>query len=294
MISCTRTRKRAMALSALATLAGCSQQSMQTRPGLPANSLYVAMGSSFASGPGVTVSADIPANRCARSQDNYAHQLARKRGLTLIDVTCSGAKTSHILGPWNELPPQIEAVKPETRLVTITIGGNDVGYVGGVLAGSCAAAGGPPAGSPFKSCPPIPTATDQDWDTLAKSMRQIVQDVRTRAPQARIIFVEYVRMLPEKGSCPQADPGAEATRRAKAAGQALSRVTREAARLEKVEVLPVDTLSKGRDACSPFPWITGYPRAGEASFVPYHPNLEGMTAIAQLLDLMLGGSKTRR
>jgi hypothetical protein len=59
---------------------------------------YVAMGSSFAAGPGVTAPADTPANRCARSADNYAHQLARKLNLQLVDVSCSGAKTDNLLG----------------------------------------------------------------------------------------------------------------------------------------------------------------------------------------------------
>jgi hypothetical protein len=68
------------------------------------------MGSSFAAGPGITTGADATPSRCSRSRDNYANQLARKRGLDLVDVSCSGATTAHVLGSWNELAPQIDSV----------------------------------------------------------------------------------------------------------------------------------------------------------------------------------------
>ena len=55
----------------------------------------------------------------------------------MVDVSCSGATTAHILKRWGGLPPQIDAVTPAARLVTVTIGGNDVGYVGGLMAASC-------------------------------------------------------------------------------------------------------------------------------------------------------------
>ncbi|HMC94522.1 MAG TPA: GDSL-type esterase/lipase family protein, partial [Polyangia bacterium] len=96
---------------------------------------YVAMGSSYAAGPGITRPADDPPDRCGRSADNYAHQLARRRGLDLADVSCGGAVTASILAPWNGHPAQIDAVTPATSLVTVTIGGNDVGLIAGLGAG---------------------------------------------------------------------------------------------------------------------------------------------------------------
>lgn len=50
-------------------------------------------------------------------------------GLNLVDVSCGGATTAHILGAWSELAPQIDAVTSDTKLVTVTIGGNDLNYV---------------------------------------------------------------------------------------------------------------------------------------------------------------------
>jgi phospholipase/carboxylesterase len=39
--------------------------------------------------------------------------------LDLTDASCSGATTQHLLAPWNELPAQLDALRPDTRLVTV-------------------------------------------------------------------------------------------------------------------------------------------------------------------------------
>jgi lysophospholipase L1-like esterase len=97
---------------------------------IPGGSRYVAMGSSFAAGPGLPSRAPGSPRRAGRSTGNYAHLIARALGLDLHDVTFSGATTSDILGPSAAgRAAQLDAVTPETSLVTITAGGNDVGFV---------------------------------------------------------------------------------------------------------------------------------------------------------------------
>ncbi|MGI8451271.1 MAG: GDSL-type esterase/lipase family protein, partial [Streptosporangiaceae bacterium] len=97
---------------------------------IPAGSRYVAMGSSFAAGPGIPVRAPGSPRRAGRSASNYAHVVARALGLDLHDVTYSGATTSDILRPSAAgRAAQLDAVTPATRLVTLTAGGNDVGYL---------------------------------------------------------------------------------------------------------------------------------------------------------------------
>ena len=99
-------------------------------PPIPAGSRYVAMGSSFAAGPGLTPRAPGSPRRAGRSAGNYAHLVARALGLDLHDVTYSGATTSDILtSSAAGQPAQLDAVTPDTRLVTITAGGNDVGFL---------------------------------------------------------------------------------------------------------------------------------------------------------------------
>ena len=95
----------------------------------------VALGSSFAAGPGIEPVADRPAKRSAQ---NYAHLVAQSLGADLVDATVSGATTATILHSSQRVgrlkfAPQINAVHAGADLVTITAGGNDLGYIGGVL-----------------------------------------------------------------------------------------------------------------------------------------------------------------
>lgn len=263
-----------------------------------AGARYVAMGSSFASGAGIApFEAGAPA-RCQRSTENYAHQLARVRKLTLVDVTCGGATTAHILGPWGELPPQIDALTPDTALVTLTIGGNDVGYIGGLVVSSCPRPAAP--GAPLQPvCKMIaaagsgsvklPTASEEGWRKVEASLTAIVREIRRRAPRARIVLVDYLTVLPRDATCAQAPVPPDAAKAARAIAARLAQVTADVARRNGAELLPAAALSvSAHNACAAVPWMAGFiAPAGNGAFAPYHPNLAGMTAIARALDRML-------
>ncbi|WP_267347013.1 SGNH/GDSL hydrolase family protein [Sphingomonas sp. GM_Shp_2] len=249
---------------------------------------YVAIGSSFAAGPGVASSADTPANRCARSNDNYPHLLARRLRLQLTDVSCSGATTAHVVGPWNELPPQLDALTSDTGLVTITIGGNDVGYIGTLGAASCRSFAVPPPGAPGGKCPEPPRVSEADWTKLDGSLRQIIAEVRRRAPKARLVFVDYLSVLPAVGRCAATPMSAEQAGAGRAIATRLAAITRRAAAKGGAEVLRASDVSQNHDACSAQPWVSGFPLPGSAFFVPYHPNAQGMAAIADRLTERIG------
>ncbi|MEQ8407950.1 MAG: SGNH/GDSL hydrolase family protein [Gammaproteobacteria bacterium] len=148
---------------------------------------HVALGSSFAAGPGV----DLQLGNCGRSTNNYANLTARALGLTLVDVSCNGATTDNILDtPQNGAAPQIEAVTTNTALVTVTIGGNDINYTSSTFA--CAG-----------------TATDEqctanlDQDAISEAVEQLpgkltatINAIKERAPQASIVVVTYPRVFP--------------------------------------------------------------------------------------------------
>jgi len=102
---------------------------------------YVAMGDSFSSGegnPAFEVGTDEDGgNKCHRSSQAYPRLLQNDSSLNLGAtnfVACSGATTSDVLyggvgsGNWSE-GPQIDALSEDTQAVTITIGGNDVGFI---------------------------------------------------------------------------------------------------------------------------------------------------------------------
>src|SRR3546814_10104713 len=85
--------------------------------------------------------------------------------MVLVDRSCSGATTSHVLGPWGDIPPQIESVNADTRLVTVTIGGNDLNYVGNLFSATCAfnakALAAP--GAKLRPCAPLRVPAEADY-----------------------------------------------------------------------------------------------------------------------------------
>ena len=95
---------------------------------------YVAMGDSFSSGEGnppFEAGTDTGSNTCHRSTQAYPRLLQNDPGLNLgpvAFVACSGATTANVLGGQNGEPAQINALSSDTKVVTITIGGNDVGF----------------------------------------------------------------------------------------------------------------------------------------------------------------------
>lgn len=81
---------------------------------------YVALGDSFSAGTGTRASTDD----CYRSPYGFPALIARAQGLTLDYQACSGATAADVLAD------QVAALGPETSLVTMTIGGNDVDFAG--------------------------------------------------------------------------------------------------------------------------------------------------------------------
>src|SRR5438309_8894878 len=92
---------------------------------------YVALGDSYAAGPFIPV--QQPLYGCLKSDHNYAHLAAPSIGMTLRDATCSGADTGDMTsaqGVWPDgpNPPQFDSLDIDTKVVSITIGGNDIGF----------------------------------------------------------------------------------------------------------------------------------------------------------------------
>lgn len=263
---------RALAFGFAALLSACSQT-----PASGTGGSYVALGSSFAAGTGMGGIKPGTPERCQRSPLNYATLLARHSHLTLIDASCGGAMTAHVLGPWDELAAQVASITPDTRLVTITIGGNDVGYIRNLIADSCESAA--------PSCPSRLDPTKGDWTAMERGLRQIVTAVRTQAPQARVVFVDYITLLPATGNCAALKLSGEELRQSRIVANRLAATTAYVAHELDAELLPASALSKDHTACDPVPWSAGAP--GTAPGAPWHPNAAGHAAIAAALEQLL-------
>ncbi|MGV3511686.1 MAG: SGNH/GDSL hydrolase family protein [Novosphingobium sp.] len=259
----------AIALAACPVLAKPAQ--------LPEGARYVAMGSSFAAGPGVGPNTPETPSRCGRGVLNYPNLLAEKLKLSLVDATCSGATTEHVLGPWNEVPAQIESVTADARLVTITIGGNDVNFVGNIFAAACEQ-----MAKPDPRCRTWRDIGEDVWQGDEERMRRIVREVRERAPQARIVFVDYITVLPPKGACAAVPISEMRMKQSRDAAKRLAKLTAKVAREEGAELLRFSSLSKKHAPCSAEPWSNGM-TAPQGDGIPVHPNRAGHAAAAQAL-----------
>ena len=257
--------------------------------------IYVALGSSFASGPGIEPIVDA---RCGRSGSNYAHLVAGRLGYDLIDVTCGGAAVDDLLTRPQSLmsggtvPPQIEAVVPDADLVTVTVGGNDIEYLLTLLRCSHQA---DPAGTPiearaFFGTPVDPGAVEAALAALPANLAGLIAAVRKRAPSARVVLVDYLTVVPEDGDTAGL-PLSDAHRRFCAdVARRLAAATAAAARTTGVDLVEASAASAGHHAGSAEPWVTGW-EFGDVlagGVVPYHPNAAGMRAVADLLVGRLG------
>ena len=107
------------------------------------------LGDSYSSGEGAggyLPGTDAPANRCHRSEYTYGKDLFANRKV----IACSGAVVENLYSPqWNgdknqaiAAPPQLEALREiagETRVVLLSMGGNDINFKG--IVQDCAGAG---------------------------------------------------------------------------------------------------------------------------------------------------------
>ncbi|MBW6530279.1 SGNH/GDSL hydrolase family protein [Sphingomonas sp. RRHST34] len=244
----------------------------------PPGSTYVALGSSYAAGARIGAPAPATPVRCGQTVNNYPRLVAARLHLDLVDASCGGATTEHLLRAWDELPAQLDHLTPATRLVTVTIGGNDVHLVGDLARAECTPArdGAPPRCGP----PPAPSAAE--WTRLERNLTEVAREVRRRAPRARLVFVDYLDMLPVR-PCASIPYDAARLARARATVRQLARVTAAVARRERATLLRAGALSRGHDSCSAEPYAVGRSDTGAS----WHPTAAGHAAVAAALVRLL-------
>ena len=273
-----------LATTCLLTLNACAQ--LDKTP-ISSGDHYVNLGSSFAAGSGIDPLRVDSVKRCGQSMASYASLLADDLQLRLEDRSCSGAMSSHVLGQWNELPPQIDAVTSDTKLVTITVGGNDLGYVTNLFAASCDESKGFIYQGRKIPCSKERPPTEEDYIQLTKNMDEIARQIAVRGPEASLIFVQYVTLIPDV-LCEAMGLSEEEATRLRHLAEKLSTITTAAAEENGASVLSIDTGSSTHTACDAEPWSIGaVKQANNAQGVPWHPNKRGHEVIAEKLRRML-------
>ncbi len=279
-------RRVGAALVALALIATACSDDDAAPDADPEAIVYAALGDSFSSGEGAEPY-DAGTGSC------YVGALAWPRRLyadvsDMVSVdhrACAGARTEHLTGPWDsrELPAQIPAEPdPEVTLVTLTIGGNDVGF--GNIVGSCVIA----------RCPtPDDAGLTERLATLVEQLTgSVYPALRVAYPEARIVHVGYPRLTPSAGEEVAGCGWLDGEDQARAAGilAALDDSIRGAADQSEhdVEYVDVTEALAGHELCSATPWLNEVGLgAGHA-----HPNAAGQrgleVAVAEALGLDAG------
>ena len=236
---------------------------------------YVALGHSFASGAVIPPVVD---ESCARSGNNYAHLVARILNLTLTDVTCAGATTDDITSASQGVhPPQADALSLDTKLVTVTIGSNDVGYTVANIA--CSAAGKDGLGCLGTSL--HPDEMDAALAALPAKMAMTFAAIRAKAPDARVVLVPDLRVLPPTARpCPPSVPMQPADLRFLVdVGDKLHTIMKRSAEAANVDYVETYTTKRHHACVAPAKrWIEGQEPASPAAV--FHPNEAGMKALA--------------
>jgi lysophospholipase L1-like esterase len=284
-----RRRVLASLLASAATLAGWGVASAPTSQAAGALR-YVALGDSYSAASGVLPPDPTAPVDCVRSSRNYPHVIAARTGASLVDVTCGAAETKdYFTAQYQNVPRQLNAVRGNTQLVTMTIGGNDSGvFIDTILrcgsAGLSTAGQGSPCkdryGSSFQNT--IRTTT---YPALVRALKA----VRAKAPAARVAILGYPWIMPATVGCFGKMPiatgdvpyvhGIQAT---------LNDAVRRAAAATGATYVNLNRVSTGHDACKPIGvrWVE--PVLQGTNPVIVHPNALGESRMAVRTMRVLG------
>jgi len=212
---------------------------------------------------------------CGRSDKSYGPLVAAKYGLQLVDVSCGAAVVPNVLDrPQGTNPPQIDAVTPETKLITIGLGGNDIAYNGTAL--TC--------GDPATVCAAPPTLA-ADEAALPGKLDTMLAAVKAKAPKATIVVVTYPREFP-KTNCPALSLTDDELAMLREMGATVEKALVRAAK--KAHVLLADPYAQRGDhtACASASkqWTAG--KQVTDGFA-YHPTALGHQAMAALIGKAL-------
>ncbi|KAJ6102950.1 hypothetical protein N7486_005377 [Penicillium sp. IBT 16267x] len=262
------------------------------------------LGSSFAAGPGIPP--QIEPLSAARSGQNYPHLLAKELDADLTDLSVSGATLLNITvdpqsPPFSNdtFPPQILSVPEDADIITVTAGGNDIGYIGNMIQdassanmlGSVATAivrGVKSITSMFNQPQPtVQTTIPLSPEELSERLGDTLDKIHARAPKARIYLVEYLAVL-GPSTKPRIDIpfNQERIDHHSQVAYTLQNAYAVAAttRSDWCERVPIHELSLKHALGAEEPWVGGFDLYSIVRGGPVlHPNLDGMKAVAGIL-----------
>jgi lysophospholipase L1-like esterase len=246
---------------------------------------YVALGDSYSAGQGeppFEEGTDVPGNYCHRSVHAYPAQYAAGR-FPHQSYACSGATTDDFFrgGLASDTPDgQIARVPASTKLITLTVGGNDLGFTR--LMRSCT----------YRNC-----TTDPQWsnlsqqiDGLAPKLRSVYDGVQDKAPEAGVFVLGYPVFLSnvDQVSFCNDDLGLSAQEKDWLNGHLdhLNQVIKTQTEAAGATYVDVQNAFRGHEVCTLEPWSGGWNR--DHWRWSYHPNRQGHQALAEVLARYAG------
>lgn len=242
---------------------------------------YVALGDSFTAGPGI-FPVDSRSGDCARSTLNYPRLVAKAiDAKSFVDVSCAGATSDNVLetvpipSGTTAVTAQLEAVEPDTQLVTVGIGGNDSGLFSS-LSSACTKQGDACADYLKDKLPKVLKST-------RRNVAAVLEAVAERAPKAEVVLVGYLRVVPEDRGCDNLGGAALDTGRVAAGEGKIDAMLAGAAKDAGATYVSMNDPSEGHDACSTDAWTNGLaPELGDG--ISLHPRKIGMQQVAKAVE----------
>jgi len=273
-------RARATAVTVLALLS----LALLCSSAMGASGRYVALGDSYTAGPLIPNQSLNPLG-CLRSDHNYPHLVQPSLTTAALgDISCSGATTDDMFAAQSTSagtnPPQLDALTADTRVVTLGIGGNDIGFTDIVI--NCSRL------NPFDPCKDDYVHGSIDDISVriaatAPKVDAVIAAIHARSPGARVHVVGYPVILPASGSGCWPSVPILPTDVSYLRAKEIELNGMLAARAAANGAFYVDTYSSsvGHDVCKSTgtKWVEGLVPTSSAA--PVHPNALGMQNTAR-------------
>lgn len=239
------------------------------------------MGDSAVAGPDIAPN-DRGSGKCARSKSNWPALLAETLDIAKVnDVSCSGAVSADITKD-RLYAAQIDALSAKTDLVTISIGGNDEGLFSKIILSCLYGRYNAAACESFMN-----TKLDEIAARTTDRVAQALGNIQEAAPNARIVVVGYLRILPDKGGCDMPGLSPERVLQAAKGMTAMNGALETAAERAKVNFVSMAEASAGHEACADADaWVNGM-KSDPGDGAMLHPNASGMHAVARTVAAQL-------
>jgi lysophospholipase L1-like esterase len=145
---------------------------------------YVALGDSYAAGVGTSGSG----GQCGRSPEAYPSLYSAQQNLVNAHLAaCSGASTADVVND------QLGDLTPATSLVSITVGGTDVGFSD--VMSTCV------LGGDSACVDKVHQAEEVMNGPLGGNLSSTFQAIHAKAPNARLVVLGYPHVVEDNGPC---------------------------------------------------------------------------------------------